>query len=471
MEADIATILRQTSGIDQIKKDLKVLNEFAEKNNDDHKILLDIKDELTSYREANDKLTAVVDSHTKDIDALKTTVKNLEAENQKLRSTLTTGGETHNLADQIQQHIARNDQKYQVIIEGVPENRAEDPTLTARQLCTDAGVNIPITDIDSAYRLGKFNDKASLPRTILVTFTKKANRDAVYRNRLNIKQNPLCKNIWINENLDQQQRKERAILRTVVDFAKDQGREARMVGDQVIISGLKYSFASLDNLPEQIRLEKVFTRTDEHFVYFQSEFSPHSSFAKVKFTYKNNQHTSAEQAFCFQKATGNNMPDLAKTVLTIDDPRKCKALVANIKTTEQWQDQEKVEMAQIVTAKYQVPEFRKKMIETGNRRFVECTRDKKWGADATLRSKIIKDKTWTGKNQLGVILDGEKAMILQELQGDVNPNNPAETEVGNEHATPPKETAKLKKDKKKSPKERRTARRLEQARLAEGTTS
>ena len=31
MEADIATILRQTSGIDQIKKDLKVLNEFAGK--------------------------------------------------------------------------------------------------------------------------------------------------------------------------------------------------------------------------------------------------------------------------------------------------------------------------------------------------------------------------------------------------------------------------------------------------------
>ena len=73
------------------------------------------------------------------------------------------------------------------------------------------------------------------------------------------------------------------------------------------------------------------------------------------------------------------MPDLAKTVLTIDDPRKCKALVANIKTTEQWQNEEKVEMAQIVTAKYQVPEFRKKMIETGNRRFVECTRDKKMG--------------------------------------------------------------------------------------------
>ena len=63
MEAEIAKILKQTSGIDQIKKDLKVLNELAEKNKDDHNILFEIKDELTSYREANDKLTAVVDSH------------------------------------------------------------------------------------------------------------------------------------------------------------------------------------------------------------------------------------------------------------------------------------------------------------------------------------------------------------------------------------------------------------------------
>ena len=69
------------------------------------------------------------------------------------------------------------------------------------------------------------------------------------------------------------------------------------------------------------------------------------------------------------------------------------------------------------------------------------------------------------------MLDCEKARILQELQEDVDPHKPAETEVGDEHATPPKEAAKPKKDKKKSPKERRTARRLEQARLAEGTVS
>ena len=142
IEADIAKILKQTEGIDQIKKDLKVLNELAEKNKDDHKILLEIKNELTSYKETNEKLTAEVNTNTLDIDALKTTVKRLEEENHKLKDVLKSGTATQDLTGQINQQIARNQQKYQIIIEGVPENRAEDPILTARQICTDAGVNI-----------------------------------------------------------------------------------------------------------------------------------------------------------------------------------------------------------------------------------------------------------------------------------------------------------------------------------------
>ena len=244
-----------------------------------------------------------------------------------------------------------------------------------------------------------------------------------------------------------------------------------MVGEQIIISGLKFTYETLQNLPEQISLERVFTRSDDQYVYFQSEFSPHSSFAKVKFTHKGNPHTSAEQAFCYQKAKGNNMPDLAKSILDTEDPRKCKSMAAVITTTPQWLNQEKDEMAQIVAVKYQVPVFRKKMLDTGTKRFVECTKDKKWGADATLCSKAIKDKTWHGKNQLGKILDDEKARIVRETEKDEA--QAAESDSGKETdaATPPREIPRNKKDKKKSPKERRMARRLEQARLTAGNDS
>ena len=124
IEADIAKILKQTEGIEQIKKDLKVLNDLAEKNKDDHKILLEIKIELTSYKETNEKLTAEVSTNTHDMDALKTAVKRLEEENHKLKDVLKSGTTTQDITGQINQQITRNQQRYQVIIEGVPEKRS-----------------------------------------------------------------------------------------------------------------------------------------------------------------------------------------------------------------------------------------------------------------------------------------------------------------------------------------------------------
>ena len=119
---------------------------------------------------------------------------------------------------------------------------------------------------------------------------------------------------------------------TIVDFAKDQEQEAEMVGDQILITGFKYNYENLDRLSNQISMDKVFTRMDDNYVYFKSEFSPHSSFAKFNFTYMGKPHTSAEQAFLYQKAEGNYRPELAKTILETDDPRRCKVIAAGIKS-------------------------------------------------------------------------------------------------------------------------------------------
>ena len=49
-------------------------------------------------------MTDEVDQHTKDIDELKSTVKKLENENNKLRSALSPESNDINLKDQIKQH-------------------------------------------------------------------------------------------------------------------------------------------------------------------------------------------------------------------------------------------------------------------------------------------------------------------------------------------------------------------------------
>ena len=70
-EDNINKILLQTEGIDQIKADLKRLNDLAEQTKGDHDVFLDIQTKLPSYRQEKEKLSEEVKTNTKDIKGLK----------------------------------------------------------------------------------------------------------------------------------------------------------------------------------------------------------------------------------------------------------------------------------------------------------------------------------------------------------------------------------------------------------------
>ena len=371
MEEKINKILTRTEGIDQIKTDLKKLKDLAETTREDHGILLDIQAKLDTYRSDSIKLTNEVKKNTNEIQSLKGNITKLEEENSDLKKKLTE--QQPNIEGEVNKRVHRIEQRKQLIIEGVPENTTENLILTAKQICLDTGVHVQIPDLDNAFRLGKLKEKTAKPRNILVQFTRIATRDEVYKNQINIKKNPMCKTIWINENLEQDQRKQRAYMRTVVDYAKEKGKEARLVGDIMIVSGLKYSLDRLGALPDEINLIKVFTREDDEFVYFQSEYSSFSSFAPAVFNYKGNKFANAEQAFSHSKAKENNKDDLAETILQTTDPRRCKQLATITHTSEEWKNMEEQEMTDIVTEKFKDPTLRKKLIDAKEKKFVECT--------------------------------------------------------------------------------------------------
>ena len=351
MEEKINKILTRTEGIDQIKTDLQKLKDLAETTREDHGILLDIQAKLDTYRNDSVKLTDEVKKNTDEIKSLKGDITKLEEENNDLKMKLMN--QQPNIEAEVNKRVHRSEQRKQLIIEGVPENTTENVILTAKQICVDTGVHVQIPDLDNVFRLGKLKEKAARPRNILVQFTRITTRDEVYKNRINIKKNPMCKAIWINENLDPDQRKHRAIMRTVVDFAKEKGKEARLVGDILIVSGLKYSFDRLGALPDEINLTKVFTREDDEFVYFQSEYSSFSSFAPAVIDHKGNKFANAEQAFSYSKVKENNKDDLAEMILKTTDPRRCKQLASITQTTEKWRNMEEQEMADIVTREIQ----------------------------------------------------------------------------------------------------------------------
>ena len=253
-----------------------------------------------------------------------------------------------------------------------------------------------------------------------MSFLRQSTRDNIYKARFTIKNNPACEQIWINESLDEGQRQERAELRALSELAKREGQESRVVGDTLIIQGIKYYHNDLQKLPPNINLSKAYTIETEDSIYFQSEHSWPSSFAPVQIEYLGNNYSTLEQGYAHRMAVKSGDHEIANLIKKEHRPRKCKALTKKIKNLAWTEEDSKTEMTALVKKKYQVPYYRQKLIDTDGKRLVECTKDRKWAGGITLWSESVKtnQKKLLGKNLLGEILEKERDSILEKVERD-----------------------------------------------------
>ena len=249
--------------------------------------------------------------------------------------------------DMVSNHIRREKDRNCLMFEGVNEIQQIDVKTLVKQISYDAGVPLQDSDITEVFRIGKTPGRDKRPRLIKATFASKTVRNSIYSNRDNIKNNEACTSVWINECLDNDQRKARSEIGAVVDLAKSMGREVRAVGETAIISGIKYSHPSLYTLPPEITLEKAFTRElNGHIyfsvlrvftlpcstIYFNSEHSPLSSFYPAEINYGNEKYHHNEQAYQHQRAVTVGNVDIAKQIKWKQTPGSANPLVTNCPT-------------------------------------------------------------------------------------------------------------------------------------------
>ena len=185
-----------------------------------------------------------------------------------------------------------------------------------------------------------------------------------------MKTNPACQYIWINEALDHSQRYERSLLYALSELAREEGLETKAVGDVLIVQGIKYNFASIDKLPPNITLEKAYLRETEDSLYFQSEFSWPSSFAPANIKYLGTPYSTLEQGYTHHMAIKSGDVEVAKEILREHRPRRCKALAKRIKNLNWTEEDGQTEMAALVHKKFQLPEYRRKLVAIEGKRLV-----------------------------------------------------------------------------------------------------
>ena len=187
-------------------------------------------------------------------------------------------------------------------------------------------------EIDEAYREGNFNRQRSRP--IIVTLTKIATRNEIIQNRNNIKRNPHCKNVWINEVIHDKVKQQRNELHAVHLLAVNNGHQSKHVMDILTIDGLTYSHSTLHKLPEDLTLEKAFSREHNSHIYFNSEHIFLSNFHPCEIELDDAVCSSLEQAYFYIMAKDIGDLKAAKLILDTQQPRVIKQIGACLNVTQ-----------------------------------------------------------------------------------------------------------------------------------------
>ena len=168
-----------------------------------------------------------------------------------------------------------------------------------------------------------------------------------------------------------------------------------MKGDTVNIDGQSYRHRDLSLLPPELSLAAAKTVSTDTAIGFQGKQQPLSNFYRCQIRGTDGHiYCSAEQMFPVRKANYVGKDDMAKQLMSEQDPLVIKRLGDSIKIPRD-NDWDKVKlqiMQKIVKEKFtQTSYLKRHLIETGDKNLVHATSDRFWGCGHNLYSDDVKN--------------------------------------------------------------------------------
>ena len=260
-------------------------------------------------------------------------------------------------------------------------------------------------EIDEAYREGRYNKRKTRP--VIVTLTKTSTRDDILKNRNNIKKNPNCKNVWVNEVVHDKINLQRNELHAIHLLAVKNGHQSKHILDIITIDGIVYSHNTIHKLPADLTMEPAFLREYKGQIFFNSENVFLSNFYPCKIVLADAVCSSLEQAYFYIMAKEIGDLKTAQLILKTHSPRKIKKIGSTLNVTQKWLEKNDQVMFDLLTIKYSTnPELKAKLLATGNKKLVESTMNNYWGCGLTIPmiDRMISQQgsvKYHGKNWLG----------------------------------------------------------------------
>ena len=221
--------------------------------------------------------------------------------------------------------------------------------------------------------------------------------------------------IYVDREFCYETEKDLCLLRPILTAAKrlkEYNRKCRLEGNQLVLDGKRYTKDNLDQLPKNLDIMKITTKSDEHSVGFFGELCPLSNFYPSLFLFHGINYHSIEQLIQHQKAKLCGDKQSERSILAAKTLLDCKKLSREITNFnfKRWSENAKELSKEGIEAKFtQNPRIMQALLETGDKHLVECTKDSLWGTGVSLNDpQYLNTKYWKNQGLLGT--------MLQEIQ-------------------------------------------------------
>ena len=336
----------------------------------------------------------------------------------------------HQLAERIND-LENRSKIYNLRVDGKIEDESENLMAYMTGLIEYLGVEGVIgTDIEAISRIGR---KASgrhdpqhgarqkhlqvKPRTIMVTFHSVHARNAVFYARTKLNKSDRFLGIYLNDDVTLGTRKKRDEFRSVATLARTMGSDVRVHGDGIIIDGQK--FRHNDILPEKYSLAKSKTVEILGELYFHSEHSFLSNFYPSPINDENEIYQTAEHFLQATKCRMAKDTTRLNQVMTAQTPLDAKRIADQILETAEWRHGREALLTSVINKKFdQNPHLADMLVATGNLKLNEATNNSYYGIGATLHSKALRDRAYSGLNKLGQVLVSKRNSLREAKSQD-----------------------------------------------------
>lgn len=296
-----------------------------------------------------------------------------------------------------------------------------------------------LSDISNAYRIGKPN-VGNPKRTIVVSFVRMLDKEMVYQAKAITKGDKKIK-FFLNDDVSKDGRVLKAKMRRVVAVAKDQGMDAKLAGNKVIIGTRAYFSNELSLLPDEITDNIKQEKDIGDRIVYRGEKSMFSNFFPAPFLVDDIDFLHVEQYYQHEKALHHNEIKTADRIMQLTNPNRIKALGDSIEEGSSWVKRRMLVLYDGARAKFEqnLP-LQEELLKTSGKQLYEATTDRYFGCGIGYESNRWELKDWPGENVAGLIIkkvrDDLLGIVPEETGDDPKINAPDRTDISSQTEAP-----------------------------------